>query len=210
MLNLGANFEYEVDLMFISTTDENVGLVAVNNFTKMVSIATIKNKQPDEIRNGLKYIVDKPGGKPKQVYRDEEAAFNSTKYIKIPNENNIKHIQTTTHAHTVERYISTFRMNLQRRLDAPDQEKNECVKHVSSILTKCKNTTHSTIKIKPVGAVKKGSHSWVSWHLWDSAKRDRKYPKTSQNDYVRIKINKRKQQKAMTQHSQKKNIKQLQ
>ena len=30
----GANFEYEVDIMFISKADENIGLVAVSNFTK--------------------------------------------------------------------------------------------------------------------------------------------------------------------------------
>ena len=33
---------------------------------------------------------------------------------------------------------------------------------------------------------------WVSWHLWDSAKRYRKYPKTEPLDYVRIKINQKK------------------
>ena len=54
----GANYEYEVELMFISKSDENIGLVAVDNFTKMASIAIIKNKQPDEIINGLKYIFD--------------------------------------------------------------------------------------------------------------------------------------------------------
>ena len=88
----------------------------------MASIALVKNKQPDEIIHGLKHVFDKLGGKPKQLYSDEEGALNSTKYIKFLNENNIKHMQTTTHAHTVERYISTFRMNLQRRLDALKQE----------------------------------------------------------------------------------------
>ena len=48
---------------------------------------------------------------------------------------------------------------------------------------------HSTTKTKPVDAVKKKHHLCVSWHLWDSAKRDRTYPNISQNDYVRIKIN---------------------
>ena len=30
---------------------------------------------------------------------------------------------------------------------------------------------------------------WVWWHLNNSAKRDRKYPKISENDNVRVKIN---------------------
>ena len=83
-------------------------------------------------------------------------------------------------------------MNLQRRLDALEQDKSDWVKHVSSILTKYNDTTHSTIKIKPVGAIKKRKHLFVAWHLWDSAKRDRTYPKIEPSDYVRIKINQKK------------------
>ena len=52
----GANFEYEVDLMFISKSDENIGLVAVDNFTKMASIAIIRHKQPDEIISGFAHL----------------------------------------------------------------------------------------------------------------------------------------------------------
>ena len=51
---------------------------------------------------------------------------------------------------------------------------------------------HSTTKIKPVDAVKEQNNLWVSLHLWESAKRDRQYPKISQNDYVRIKISQKK------------------
>jgi len=185
----GANFEYEVDLMFINSNDENIGLVGVDNFTKLASIVIIKNKKPDEIINGLKHMFDKLGGKPKQLYSDEEGAFNSKIYQKFLNQNNIKHIQTTTHAHTVERFISTFRMNLQRRLDALNQDKSKWIEHVDSILNKYNNTEHSTIKIKPVEAVKKENRLFVWWHLNNSAKRDRKYPKIFENTNVRVKIN---------------------
>ena len=49
-------------------------------------------------------------GKPKQLYSDEEGSFNALRYIRFLNENNIKHVQTTTHAHTVERFAQTFRI----------------------------------------------------------------------------------------------------
>ena len=42
--------------MFVSKSDETIGLVAVDNFYKMVSIFIIKDKQPDEIITGLKHI----------------------------------------------------------------------------------------------------------------------------------------------------------
>ena len=125
----------------------------------------------------------------KYIHSDEEGAFNSNKYIKAINEQNIKHIQTTTHAHTAERFIQTFSNNMYRILTVLNPDKSDWVKHVSSILTKYNNTVHSTTKIKPVDAVKEENHLCVSWHLWDSAKRDRTYLKISQNGYVRIMIN---------------------
>ena len=70
------------------------------------------------------------------------------------NGSNLKHLQTTTHAHTVERLISTFRMNLQGRLDGLNQNKSDWVKHVDHIVDTYNNTEHSTIQIKTVDAVK--------------------------------------------------------
>ena len=38
------------------------------------------------------------------------------------------------------------------------------------ILNKYNNTEHSTIKIKPVEAVKKENRMWVWWHIHNEAK----------------------------------------
>ena len=184
----GVSFEYEVDLMFMSQNDANIGLVAVDNFSKFAHIVAIKNKQPDEIIRGLKEIINKMG-KPKQLYSDEEGSFNSTKYTRFLNENNIKHVQTTTHAHTVERFVQTFRNNLQRRLDGLNQDKSDWIKHIDPILKKYNNTIHNTIQIEPVNAIKPMNFLWVMWHLQNNAKKERKYPKIQESDYVRIKIN---------------------
>ena len=83
----------------------------------MASVIPIENKQPDEIIRALKKVIENIG-KPKQIYSDEEGAFNSNKYIKFINEQNIKHIQTTTHAHPAERFIQTWLNNLHRILNA--------------------------------------------------------------------------------------------
>ena len=95
-------------------------------------------------------------GKPKPLYSDEESSLRSQEFFRFINGNNIKIIQTSTRAHTVERFIYTFKMNLQRRLDGLGQNKNEWVKHVKHIVDTYNNTVHSTIEIKPVEAVKKG------------------------------------------------------
>ena len=62
-------------------------------------------------------------GKPKQLYSDGGISMRSSKMNRFPNDNDVKSIQTTTHAHTVERAIRTFKDNLYRRLDVLKQDK---------------------------------------------------------------------------------------
>ena len=81
----------------------------------------------------MKLIIEELG-KPKQIYSDEESSLRSQELFRFINDNNIRTIQTPTHAHTVERFIYTFKMNVQRILDALGQNKNEWVKHVKRIL----------------------------------------------------------------------------
>ena len=50
------------------------------------------------------------------------------------NEHKVKHIQTSTHAPTVERFIRTFKMSLYRRLNALNQDKSEWIDHVDIII----------------------------------------------------------------------------
>ena len=66
-------------------------------------------------------------------------------------------------------------MNLYRRLDGLNQDKDEWIKHVQHIVDKYNNTVHSTIEIKPNEAVKPSNHLWVAWHLQNAAKENRKY-----------------------------------
>ena len=145
----------------------------------------------------MKLIIEE-FGKPKQLYSDEESSSRSKELFGFIHENNIKTIQTSTHAHTVERFIYTFKMNLYRRLDALDQDKNEWTKHVSSIITKYHNTAHSTKEIKPSEAVKPSNHLWVSWHLQNTAKKYRKYEDIKSGDMVRANIKKLNFQNLMT------------
>ena len=69
-------------------------------------------------------------GKPKQLHTDEESNFRANVFFRFINENDSKHVQTSTHAPSVERLIRTFKDNLCRRLDGLKQDKSEWVKHV--------------------------------------------------------------------------------
>ena len=94
-------------------------------------------------------------GTPKQLYSDEESSFRAKVFFRFMNDTGIKHVQTSTHAPTVERFIRTFKDDLYRRLGGLSQNKSEWVKHVKSVVTKYNNTEHNTTKIKSLDAVNK-------------------------------------------------------
>ena len=54
----------------------------------------------------------------------------SATMIKFINET----VQTSTHAHTVERFIITFKDNLYRRLDTLKQDTTNWIKHIDNII----------------------------------------------------------------------------
>ena len=108
--------------------------------------------------------------------------------ILLMNEHKIKHIQTSTHAPSAERFIITFRMHLYRRLDTLHQDKSKWIEHVDNILKKYNNTEHNTTMIKPVEATKKENCLWVVWHLQNNARRNRRYPEVSVGDLVRVNL----------------------
>ena len=187
----GAKFEYEIDIMDIgakgATSNTRYGLVAIGDFTKIAEVVAIKNRTPESMIEGIKKIITSMGN-PKQLYSDEESSMRSPKMIKFLKQNDTTSVQTTTHAHTVERFIRTFKDNLYRRLDDLKQYKTEWTKHISNIIKTYNSTEHSTIQIKPNEAGEKRNHLWVSWHLQNDAKRNRKYPDISKGDMVRVHI----------------------
>ena len=115
-------------------------------------------------------------GKPMQLYSDEESSFRAKVFFRFISENDIKNVQTSTHAPSVERFIITFKHILYRRLDGLKQDKSEWVKHVTNIITKSNNTEHNTTKIKPLDAIKQEQHLWVNWHLQNNAKKRQDIP----------------------------------
>ena len=66
-------------------------------------------------------------------------------------------------------------MNLQRRLDALNQDKSDWITHSHNIVDTCNSTENNTIQMKPDEAVKPSNHLWVAWHLQNASKKNRKY-----------------------------------
>ena len=124
----GAKFEFEIDIMDMfgkqRTGNNDYGLVAIDNLTKCAKVVPINNRTPAELITGLILIFDQIGT-PKQLYSDEESSFRAHGFFRFMNELKIKHLQTSTHAHTVERFIRTCLDNLYRRLNGLGQEQRK-------------------------------------------------------------------------------------
>jgi len=99
----------------------------------MAHIVPIQNKRRDEIIRAVQEIFTKIGI-PKQMYSDEEGSFNTPEFIRFIKKNKVKHIQTSTHAPSAERFIRTFKDNLYRRLNALKQDKSKWIEHVDNIV----------------------------------------------------------------------------
>ena len=73
-------------------------------------------------------------GKPRQLYSDRESSMRSAKVTRFLNGNALKSVQTTTPAHTVERFIKTFKDNLYKRLDALSEDNTKWITHINEII----------------------------------------------------------------------------
>ena len=124
-------------------------------FIKIAEVVAIKNRTPESMIEGIKKIITSMG-KPKQLYSDEESSMRSLKMNRFLNDNDIKTVQTTTHAHTVERFIRTFiKDNLYRRLGALNEDKSDWVKHISSIIKHTIQLNIALLKSSRMRLVKK-------------------------------------------------------
>jgi len=184
-----ALYEIELDIMDMGTSVNvmRFGLVAIDNFTKKGWVVPIQSNKVPELIRGLKEVFIHIGI-PEQFYSDEEGGFNSKEWNKIMNDDGIKHIQTSTHAPTVERFIRTIKEFLHRRLDALNQDRSQWPKHIKEVIEKYNNTEHTTTKLKPTEATKKENFLWTAWHIANNARKEKKYPHLSINDKVRINI----------------------
>ena len=162
------------------------GLCAIDNFTKTVGVIPISNIKPSEVISALKLIYGQLGN-PKQLYSDEDSNLRSQEFFRFVNENNIKTIQTLTHAHTIGRFIYIFRVKLYRRLDGLNQDKHEWVKQFKNIVGKYSNTVHYTIEIKPDEAIIPSNHLWAAWHLQHASNKNKPY-EDKKGDMVRTMI----------------------
>ena len=186
--------EYQLDLFFIPKKDFPTetfvgGVIAIDIFTKFISIIPIKTKTIPEILGAIKEIINKMG-KPITFYTDNEGAWSAgTEISKYFQNEGIRHIITLSHPAFSERAIRTIKSQIYKRAQPPSDTK--WTEYLYPILLKYNyKTVHSSTGFTPVDAEKKTNHFNVKLNMEMKKSKTRLYPDIEVGDYVRIHKNK--------------------
>jgi transposase InsO family protein len=191
-----ALFEFEIDLIDMTkSAKENNGyrfaLTAIDNFSKYGSTIPMKGKTPKFIVAAFTEVM-KDIGIPKQIYSDDEGSFSSKQFIRLMNENKIKHIISSTGAPTVERFNRTIKSKTIMRLNAMGLKRFEWTNQIESVMKQYNNTESTTTKLSPIEARRPGNELFVSFNLQQNATFSRNYEELIVGDNVRVKMKKEK------------------
>ncbi len=128
----------EIDLIDMTSAADKTyryGFVAVDTFTKIVSVIPLKTKQPSDVVDAMVKTLQKIGV-PNQIYSDQEGSFSNVEFIKLMNKHKIKHHMTVGSAHTVENVNRQFKEQMQTRLNALNLSRDEWIEHIHYIIKK--------------------------------------------------------------------------
>ena len=154
-----------------------------------MTVVPLRDKQPDEVLNGLKDGFQNMGKKPKVIYSDDEGSFNSNIIQKFFKDNNIQQITTRAHAPFAERAIRTIKQLMYRRIEASKTNNIQWTdpKILANSLTTynyiMKSTTHH---MTPNEARHSKNIDDIKMRLETHRIKRRKYPEISVGDSVRI------------------------
>ena len=127
-----------------SKAEENDGhiycMVGIDNFTKYAWGVPIKTKKPVDVVNAMEELFNKIGI-PKQIYSDQEGAFNNLEFIRLINKHKIKHLMTVDGAHRIERFKRTLNEIIQTILETLGLDRDKWLSQLESITNKYNNTS---------------------------------------------------------------------
>ena len=188
-----AFFEFQIDLFFINDIPDqkfNIGMICVDIFSKYISVAPLKSKQPPDILAGLMENINKMGGKCEILYSDEEGSLNNQSVIDYLKEEKIELHRTRTHAAFAERGVRTIKKMLYDRVEADEKKGKQSIQWTDYIfeilLTYNNKMVHSAHKFTPKDARKPSNELKVKFNLTMNAKRNRLYPDVDTGDKVKI------------------------
>ena len=186
-------YEFQIDLMVMTSLLRDVGstiknqlkmgLVCIDIFSKKCHIVPIENNDTNKVYDAVMECF-KVLGHPLSVYSDDEGALNSKKLQDFFKGEGITHIITKTHANVAERMIRSIKKMIGDRLRV--NKDKTWVEVMRPALRKYNSQVHSSTKSTPNEAHNLENAVKVKTQLIMREKHNRKYPKLTEGDFVKI------------------------
>ena len=165
-------------------------------FSKYLVAYPIKTKQGKDLTEALKKMIEDFSKitkyKIEAIVSDQEGGTNTPQFIRVLNENNIRHIITSTPNGMIERAIKTIKDLIHTRIIGLKLEHERWLDLLPKVV-KLYNEKHihSTINMEPIKALNPSNKIEVFLNIKQKAKYNKVYPNLRENDLVRVAIKKK-------------------
>ena len=146
-------------------------LVVIDNFSKFGWTIPLKNKFSQSITDVFSEIIKSSNRKPNLLETDDGKEYINKIFNEFLNNNKIKRYSRYTDKGAV--FAERFNKTIRNLLKKPVFEKGRAdwLSELSSVVNKCNNTIHQSIKMTPVQASKKVNEKLVYSNLQDKRKK---------------------------------------
>ena len=165
-------------------------------FSKYLVAYPIKTKQGKDLTEALKKMIEDFSKitkyKIEAIVSDQEGGTNTPQFIRVLNENNIRHIITSTPNGMIERAIKTIKDLIHTRIIGLKLEHERWLDLLPKVV-KLYNEKHihSTINMEPIKALNPSNKIEVFLNIKQKAQYNKVYPNLRENDLVRVAIKKK-------------------
>ena len=125
-------------------------LCLIDIFSRYAWVVPLKDKRCISTVDAFQKILDKSGRKPKKIWVDKGSEFYNNSFYKWLKDNDIEIYLIHNEGKSVvaERFITTAKTKIYKYMTSISKNVNK--NKLDDIVSKCNNTYHRTIKMKPV------------------------------------------------------------
>ena len=139
-------------------------LCAIDLYSKYGFVIPLENKKGISVTNGFNKIIKQSNRKPNKIWVDQGGEFYNNVFKKWLSDNDIIMYSTYNEGKSVvpERFIRTLKSKLYKHMTAIG--KNVYYDVLDDVVNKYNNTTHSTIKMKPIDVGNNNKRVYIDEH----------------------------------------------
>jgi len=177
-----AHDEVQMDIAYFPDPPYRYGLVAIDVFSKMLTVIPLKTKDPGTVAKTINAVIEKIGY-PTSIMVDSGSEFHR-EFVDELKRHEISLIVTRGSTIFAERAIRTIKEEIQKRKDALGAK--SWVDVLPDVLQKYNSTLRVSTGMAPEEAQKYVNRNVVREHIEGRAKINRKYPSLKPGDWVKV------------------------